>query len=349
MNKMLNTNDIEALSKLLDKARNIVLTCHVRPDGDAIGSTLGLYWLLRGLGKNPMVITPDQPPRTLAFLPGFKEIAVYTRHDPYCHKLMDEAELLICCDFNQPSRQDQMASLTEGAACPKVLIDHHQEPTDFCDVTFSYPDMSSTCELVFRIVAALGLYQDMDRDSAECLLTGMVTDTRNFSVNTKNADIYEVLQRLLEKGVDKTRIVKEALMTRTYGSVKLHAYAISEKMEIFPRHHAAVTTLSLNELERFHYEKGDTEGLVNEPLEIIGVLYSIFLREDTDCVKISARSINDFPVSRICSDLFGGGGHIMAAGAEFHGTLEEARRMVVEAMPAYDKYIKGRPAKIDIW
>ncbi len=349
MNKILNTRDIEHLSKLIEGARNIVLTCHVRPDGDAMGSTLGLYWLLKRLGRNPMVIVPDQPPRTLSFLPGFRDVAVYTRHDPYCQRLMEEAGLLICCDFNKPSRQDHLGALTEAATCPKVLIDHHQDPSHFCDLTFSYPDMSSTCELVFRIIAALGLYEEMDKDTAECLLTGMVTDTRNFSVNIKSPDIYEILTLLLEKGVDKTRIVKEALMTRTYGSVKLHAYAIAEKMEIFPRHHASLITLDLGELKRFHYERGDSEGLVNEPLEIRGVVYSIFLREDEDCIKVSARSINNFPVSRICEELFGGGGHVMAAGAEFHGTLEEARRMVVEALPKYDKYIKGHPDRIELW
>lgn len=349
MKKFLSTADVDRFEELLSGSDSIVLTCHVRPDGDAMGSTLGLYHLLKTLGKKPMVIVPDQPPRTLAFMPGFKEVAVYTRHDPYCHSLMEQADLLICCDFNKPSRQDLMSGLTESVTCPKVLIDHHQDPDCFCDVTFSYPDMSSTCELAFRIIAAMGLYETMDRDCAECLLTGMVTDTRNFSVNIKSPDIYEVLERLLEKGVDKTRIVKEALMTRSYGSVKLHAFALSERMEILPRHHASVITLGLEDLKRFHYERGDSEGLVNAPLEIRGVVSSFFLREDDDCIKVSARSINDFPVSMICSDLFGGGGHIMAAGAEYHGTLDEARRMLIKALPAYDRYIKGHPERIDLW
>ncbi len=349
MKKYLSTADVDRFEELLSGADSIVLTCHVRPDGDAMGSTLGLYHLLKSLGKKPMVVVPDQPPRVLSFMPGFKEVAVYTRHDPYCQSLVENADLLICCDFNKPSRQDLMGPLTESAACPKVLIDHHEDPGCFCDLTFSYPDMSSTCELVFRIIAAMGLYEEMDKACAECLLTGMVTDTRNFSVNIKSPDIYEVLERLLEKGVDKTRIVKEALMTRSYGSVKLHAYALSEKMEIFPRHHASIITLSLEELKRFHYERGDSEGLVNTPLEIRGVVSSFFLREDDDCIKVSARSINEFPVSMVCGDLFGGGGHIMAAGAEFHGTLEEARALLIEALPEYDRYIKGHPDRIDTW
>lgn len=349
MNKLLNQEDVDRFGELLERADNVVLTCHVRPDGDAMGSTLGLLWLLRTLGKKPTVVTPDQAPRTLAFLPGFKEVAVYTRHDPYCQRLLSEADLLICCDFNSPSRQDHMGPLTEGAGCPKVMVDHHQNPSDFADVTLSYPDMSSTCELVFRIIAALGLYETMDRNAAECLLAGMVTDTRNFSVNIKNPDIYEILQRLLEKGVDKTRIVREAMLTRTYGSVRLHAFAISERLEVLARHHAAVITLSSEDLRQFHYERGDSEGLVNVPLEIRGMVSSFLLREDSDCIKVSARSVNDFPVNEICSDLFGGGGHVMAAGAEYHGTLDECRRMLVEALPHYDRYIKGHPDRIETW
>lgn len=349
MKKLLNTSDIAHFGDIVDKAHNVVLTCHVRPDGDAMGSTLALYWLLKRLGKNPHVITPDQPPRTLSFLPGFKDVAIYTRHDPYCQQLIEDADLLICCDFNAPSRQDHMGALTENAKCRKVMIDHHQFPADFCTLTLSYPDMSSTCELVFRIIAALGLYEVMDRDCAECILTGMITDTRNFSVNIKNPDIYEILTLLLEKGVDKTRIVKEAMMTRTFGSVKLQAYALAEKMEIFPKHHAALVTLSREELKRFRYERGDSEGLVNQPLEIRGIVYSIFLREDDDCIKVSARSVDHFPVSRICSDLFGGGGHEMAAGAEFHGSLEEARRMVIDSLTTYDKYIQGHPERVEVF
>lgn len=340
MKQMLIDADIKRFMEIVSGSQKVVLTCHVRPDGDALGSTMGLSHLLRSMGKEANVVVPDQPPRTLSFMPGFRELAIYTRHDPYCTRLVDEADLIICCDFNKPSRQDQLEGLIQNTECTKVLIDHHEDPDYFADLTFSYPDMSSTCELVFRIVAAMGLYPELNIEASECLLTGIVTDTRNFTVNVKELDLYEILMKLLEKGVDKNRIVKLALNTRSLSSLKIQAYAISEKMEIFDRHKAAIISLDKETLARFHYEKGDTEGLVNMPLEIRGMISSFFLREDPEFIRISARSQGEFPVSKVCEDLFGGGGHLQAAGGEFYGSLEDCKRLLVEALPDYDDYIK---------
>ena len=347
MDKFLDTRNVNRFDKLLESASSIVLTCHVRPDGDAIGSTLGWMHILESLGKSVSVVVPDNPPRSLSFLPGFDRLAIYTRHEEYCEKLFRDADMVICCDFNQPSRLDRMQPLLDGCSCRKVLVDHHVEPSPFADITFSFPDMSSTCELSFRLMAELGLYTQMSCDSATCLLTGLITDTKNFTVNCKNPDIYEILQRLLEKGCDKNRIVRLALMEKSYGALRLEAYAISRKMEIFPEYHAAVICIDRDECERFHYEKGDTEGLVNRPTEIHGVTFSFFLREDADCVKVSARSVMDFPVNLMCKELFGGGGHVMAAGAEYHGSLEDCRRILVESFPKYAQHLKGRTERLD--
>lgn len=335
---------VEKLRKWIEESDNIVLTCHVRPDGDAIGSTLGMMHLLYSLGKRAYVVAPDQPPRSLSFLPGFKDISIFTRHEDYCRRLMDEADLLICCDFNKPSRQDELAPVTQSVKCRKVLVDHHLDPDDFCNLTFSYPDMSSTCELMFRLIAAMGLYVDMNLDSATCICTGLITDTRNFSVNCKQIDIYEILMKLLEKGVDKTRIVREAFLMQSLSSLKLQSYAIAEKMEILENLHGAITTINREELQQFNYQRGDTEGLVNMPLNVRGIVFSFFLREDDDCIKISARSIENFPVSKICEDVFGGGGHLMAAGAEFSGSLEECKKLLMNALPNYTGCL---PTKLD--
>lgn len=347
MNKILDTRKIGKFEKLLESASSIVLTCHVRPDGDAIGSTLGWMHVLEALGKSVAVVVPDNAPRSLSFLPGFDRMAVFTRHEEYCEKLFNDSDLVICCDFNQPSRLDRMQRLLDDAASPKVLIDHHVEPFQFADIIFSFPDMSSTCELSFRIMAELGLYSELSLDAATCLLTGMITDTKNFTVNCKSPDIYEILQRLLEKGCDKNMIVRLSLMEKSYGALMLEAYALANKLEIFPDYHGAVICLDKDECERFHYEKGDTEGLVNRPTEIRGITFSFFLREDSDCVKVSARSVFDFPVNLICKELFGGGGHVMAAGAEFYGSLEECRTKLVESFPKYAQYLKGRTEKLD--
>lgn len=339
MDKLIDTAKAKEFHALINESERIVLTCHVRPDGDAIGSTLGLYHLLKSFGKVATVVVPDKAPSNLSFLPGFKEIAIYTCHKDYCEKTIEESDLIICCDFNTSSRQDQLAPVIQSAHCRKVLIDHHTDPDNFTDLIFSFPRMSSTCELVFRIIAAMGLYDKMGRDCATCLLTGIITDTRNFTVNINYPDIYDILMRLLEKDVDKDRIVKEALNTRSLISLKLEAYALSTKMEIFPEHKCALITLDKEELLTYSYEKGDTEGLVNRPLEVRGMVYSIFMREDPDCVKISARSCDGFPVSEICKILYGGGGHIQAAGAEYHGSLEDCKKIFIKNMNKFDKYL----------
>lgn len=339
MDKLIDTKLADSLKTMIHESEKVVLTCHVRPDGDAIGSTLGLWHLLRTLGKSASVIVPDKPPFNLSFLPGYKEIGVYTIHKDFCETTIKEADLLICCDFNVPSRQDSLAPVVESSTARKILIDHHTEPDDFTDLMISYPKMSSTCELIFRLIAAMKLYNVMDSDCATCLLTGIITDTRNFTVNLHNPDIYDILMRLLEKGVDKDFIVKEALNTRSLNSLKLEAYALSQKLEIYPEHKCALVTLTTDELKRFEYERGDTEGLVNRPLEVRGLIYSIFMREDPDCVKISARSCHDFPVSEICKTLYGGGGHIQASGAEFHGSLKECRDIFLRNMSKFDKYL----------
>lgn len=347
MDKILDTRKVDKFDKLLEGVSSIVLTCHVRPDGDAIGSTLGWMHVLESLGKSVTVVVPDNAPRSLSFLPGFDRMAVFTRHEEYCEKLFRNAELVICCDFNLPSRLDRMQRLLDESLCPKVLIDHHVDPSPFADIIFSFPDMSSTCEISFRVMAELGLYSEISRECATCLLAGMITDTKNFTVNCKSPDIYEILQRLLEKGCDKNRIVRLALMEKSYGALMLEAYAISQKMEIFPEFHGSIITLDKEECEKFHYEKGDTEGIVNRPTEIRGITFSFFLREDSDCIKVSARSIMDFPVNEICKDLFGGGGHVMAAGAEFSGSLEECKKILIESFPRYAHHLKGRTEKLD--
>lgn len=347
LSKKFDGDSIRKLHRMIKDADKIVLTCHVRPDGDAIGSTLGLAHLFNSIGKKAAVVTPDMPPRSLSFLPDSKEIVAFTKYPDFARRLIHDADLIICCDFNKLSRIDTLEPVISGTKCPKVLIDHHQAPDDFADLTFSCPEMSSTCELAFRLVCEMGLYQELSSDAATCLTAGLITDTRNFSVNCSDPEIYVVLIKLLEKGVDKPRIVREALELKSLDCLRLQVYALNDKLEIFDRHKAAIITLDKEELQRFNYQKGDTEGLVNIPLTVDSISYCVFMREDDDCIKVSARSVNSFPVSKICEDLYGGGGHIMAAGGEFHGTLEECRKILIEAMPSYDRFLRKTPQPTD--
>ncbi len=334
-----NSDSLKRFKKLLQRAERIVLTCHVRPDGDAIGSTLGFAWLLNSLGKRAVVVTPDLPPRSLNFLPGSREIIAFSKYPDFAERIVKEADLILCCDFNKLSRLDAFEPIIAESTAPKVLIDHHQDPGDFSEIKFVFEDMSSTCELVFRLICALGYYQDLSIEGATCLTTGLITDTRNFSVNCSDPEIYTVLIRLLEKGVDKPFIVRQALELRSLDSFKLQTYALANNLEIFDKYRTAIITIDREELSKFHYQKGDTEGLVNMPLTIDGISASYFLREDEDCIKISARSVGEFPVSKVCEDLFSGGGHLQAAGGEFHGSIEECRQILIDSLKNYEAYL----------
>lgn len=348
MKNIFNSEDVGKFSAMIENHDRIVLTCHMRPDGDAVGSTLGLYHLLKGLGKDVSVVVPDRVPRSLQFLPGVKEIAVFTQYDPYCTRLIQDAQLIIMCDFNTMSRQGDLADTIQSADCLKILIDHHRDPDIECNIRFSYPEMSSTCELAFRLIAAAGLYSYVNLDCATCILAGIITDTRNFTVNCNNPEIYEIMIRLLEKGVDKKRIIDETLESTSYEALRLKSFALLERLEIFEQSRCALIVLSKQDLDRFSYQKGDTEGLVNMPLNIRGMVYSIFMREDADCVKVSARSKFDFPVCDICRDLFNGGGHLMAAGGEFYGSVDECVTLFKERIHAYDKSLPHKLEKLDM-
>jgi phosphoesterase RecJ-like protein len=339
--KLLDAHDVDCFRDMIVNSDHIVVTCHVRPDGDAIGSSLGLFHLFTALGKKVKVVTPDMAPRALSFMPGFKEVVPYTKYQDYAERLIAEADLIICCDFNKLSRQDALGAVVEKSECKRVLIDHHQFPDNFTDLMFSFPKMSSTCELAFRIICAMGLFEEMNQASATCLATGIITDTRNLSVNCDDPELYIIMYELLSKGVDKKRIIREALELSSMDSFKLKSFALSDRLQLIPEHKTAVIALSKEDLQRFNYEKGDTEGLVNQPLTIQGIVASYFLREDSDCIKVSARSVNDFPVSMVCEDLFNGGGHVQAAGGEYvAGSLEDCKQLLLDSLKNYDRYFK---------
>lgn len=340
IDRLIKDSEITRLAHMLAQSSRVVLTCHVRPDGDAIGSTLGLMHMLKKEGKEAWVVTPDMPPRSLAFLPGYDEIVPLSKYPEYGTKLVQQADLLIGCDFNSLSRQDQMAPLWDNVSCPKVLIDHHEEPDSFTDLLISYPDMSSTCELVFRLLAGMGLYDAMPLDAATCLCTGLITDTRNLTVNTKHPDIYEIMMALIKKGVPKRLILKEALETKSYDAMRLQAFALYERLKIYKQHRAAIIYITKEDLAKFKYEKGDTEGLVNQALELRGIIYVAFMREDEKSVRVSMRSLGNFPVNKICSELFGGGGHRQAAGGDYHGPIDEAVEFLASKMKDYDPQMK---------
>lgn len=321
------TKKLKALSELLSKSQRIVIMGHSAPDGDAAGSSLALQQVLESLDKEVRVIFPDMLPPVLMSLPGAKDATDATRFPEFAAKTIAEADLIICLDFNEPGRVGALSALLLEAKAPKVMIDHHLHPDDFAVVTISRPEMSSTCFLLFKVLCGLELFGYIDKAAAECLLTGMMTDTGNFSYNASDPELHVVVAELMKLGADPQRIYREQFETHSEWCLRLNAYAILKKMEVFAADGAALITLSRKELNSYHYSKGDTEGLVNRPLAIPGVVYSCFMREEDGYVKVSMRSLDTFPVNELCKQYFGGGGHRNAAGGEFKGSLAQAAEL----------------------
>lgn len=320
-----NKNDIKRLAELLATSGRIVITCHFSPDGDALGSSLGLKHTLNSLNPkaNVTVVTADTPPHSLDCLYHPSEIVVYSRSRNKATELISDADVIVCLDFNELSRTDLLEPFLREAPAIKVQIDHHVNPENFAFLTFSYPEKCATCQLLFEVLEACGFTRFITSKAADCLLAGMMTDTGDFSYNVTDPETYSVIGKLIALGADKARLTRLLFNTFPESNLRIQGYALAHKMEVFHEQHAALITLNREELNEYGYKKGDTEGLVNKPLAIPGILYSCFLREETDYIKVSMRSLGDFSVNEICNRFFEGGGHRNAAGGEFHGTMEE--------------------------
>ena len=316
---------IDILRQMIVESNNVVLTCHKSPDGDAVGSTMGLCVVLKRLGKNAHVIVPNMPASNLLFLQDSEEILSYEEgNQELMSQLVAEADLIFCMDFNDLSRTQGLQALIEGSSAKRVLIDHHLSPKEFCDFNFSFPELSSTCELTYRLLKAMGFDERMGKLSASYLYMGLVTDTGNFAYNSSNPETFEVAAELLRKGAEKDRIYARAFNQQKDNSMRLQGCALAHSMKIKRDYGVALVTLAQEVLRRYFYTNGDTEGLVNQPLRIPEVFWSVFTREDDSCVKISMRSVGDFSVRDLCERYFNGGGHKNAAAGEFHGSLEDA-------------------------
>ncbi len=328
MPETFDLEQLRAISGIVDAvnhSRRIVITCHMSPDGDAIGSTLALARILKAKDLEVTVVTPDEPNNNLRVIPGYSTVVPLTRSPNRVKKAFENADIIFCLDYHLMSRVDRLAPYVSESKARRAMIDHHLDPdiSNF-DWAISQPERSSTCSLLYSVIKRAGWLDLVDLDAATCIMAGMMTDTNNFSHNANHPEDYRIAAALLEKGVDKNALWRALFDTFSEDCLRLNGYALSQKMRVYPEAHAALITLTRDELNKYNYTKGDTEGLVNKPLAIPGVFYSAFMREERDYIKISMRSIGDFPVDIVCSRHFDGGGHRNAAGGEFRGTLEEA-------------------------
>lgn len=306
-----------AIGQLIEAAENIVLLGHKNPDGDAIGSSLGLYHFLQAKGKRVHVIVPNDYPQFLKWMPGSENVLVHANGAKEADGLIMEADLIVSLDFNDLKRIGEVGKTIEkNKDAKRILIDHHPYPAEGNDVEVSETKVSSTAELVFSLIQFLDKDALKDKDTAACIYTGIMTDTGCFSFNSSRPETFEAVSVLLASGMDKDYVFDRVFNNFSAGRMKLMGYALDKKMVVIPELRTAYISLSTKEMEEYDFKPGDTEGFVNLPLSIEGIVFAVLFTEKNDFTKISFRSKGNFPANRVASEHFNGGGHRNAAGGE---------------------------------
>ena len=341
---ILTAEALGQLESLIRASETIIICCHQNPDGDALGSTLAWAEVLRSqFGKEPQMIVPDLYPDFLQWMPNTDKIIRYDKHRQGCDFVLARADLIFCLDFNTPSRTADMEQALRQSTATKVLIDHHIGPDIDAAVTISHPEACSTCEIVFRIVWQLGAFDRLDKHFAIPIYCGMMTDTGGFTFASSRPEIFYIISLLLTKHINKDKIYRNVYHNYSEDRLRLMGYVMYQKLVYLPEYNAAYYVLTKEELQQFHFIKGDAEGLVNIPQQIKGLRLSISLREDTEkpnTVWVSLRSVDDFPCNQMAEKFFNGGGHLNASGGRLYCSIDEAVQTVKRAIEAYRELLQ---------
>jgi phosphoesterase RecJ-like protein len=266
---------------------------------------------------------------------------VYEYNPAAGQHILTHADLIFSLDYNISKRVGDMGTFLDKSPAQKILIDHHLFPGENFDITVSHPEISSTSELLFRLFFQAGKYDELTQTEAECIYCGMMTDTGSFTYNSNNPEIFEIIGLLLRKNIDKDAIYSQVFDNYSEERFRLLGFTLSQRMEIYPELHSALLYLSKKDQSQFRFNKGDTEGFVNYPLSIKGILFSTFIREDEGLIKLSFRSQKSFPCNEFAAEFFNGGGHLNASGGEFYGAFEEATRIFREGLKSYEEKLKS--------
>ncbi|MGM0496484.1 MAG: DHH family phosphoesterase [Bacteroidota bacterium] len=341
--KHIEDSIIQQVKKSIENIKKIVVITHFNPDGDAIGSSLALYHYLVKQQYDVSVIIPNRTPHFLHWLPGNEQIRIYDDAPDESKTLIKEAELIFFLDFNVIDRTQGMENFLKSLSTQKILIDHHPEPENFADITISSTEVSSTSELLYEFLISLGNECDMNKDIAECLYTGIMTDTGSFSYNSSSPDTYYIVSKLIEQGIDKDKIYWQVYDNYSVHRMRLLGYCLNQKLKVFPEYATAYISITKNELDQFNYEQGDSEGFVNYPLSIKGIVFSVIFIEHEEHIKISFRSKGEFYANYFARNHFNGGGHRNAAGGYSETSLEETLKKFEQELPGYkEELLKSR-------
>jgi bifunctional oligoribonuclease and PAP phosphatase NrnA len=328
--------DKASLVELLAQPQKIVITTHHKPDGDAMGSSLGLYNYLIQLGHHAKVITPTDYPQFLEWMPGNGEVIVYTENKEEAEKLVAEAKIIFCVDFNALSRINELGSAVGKSTAVKILIDHHLEPEDFDDYRYWNINACATAQLIYTFIAGeLNHKELINKDVATCLYVGIMTDSASFSLPNTTSDVHRITADLMDAGAVNWHIYDLVYNNSDEKRLRFLGVCLSQHLEVLPEYNTAIITAGKQDLEKYGIATGDTEGIVNYALSIKGMRLAAFIVERTDRVKLSLRSKGEFPANEICKKYFSGGGHRNAAGGYSNNSLEQVVNDFKQILPDY--------------
>lgn len=330
--------DITKIKQLLSTKKKIVIVPHKNPDGDAIGSTLGLYHYLIKFNHIVNVITPNDYPTFLKWIPGENTILKHDSQTKICDALINDADIIFTLDFNALHRTGNMETVLGESKGIKIMIDHHQAPDDYATYVFSDVKMSSTCEMVYHFIDYLNDLAVIDKEIATCLYVGIMTDTGSFRFPCTTSDTHKIVADLIDKGASNSEIHNNVFDSNSYKSLQLLGCALTN-LKVVPELRTAYITLSQEELNKYDYKKGDTEGIVNYGLSLENiVLAAIFIEDEQEgIIKISLRSKGNFSVNEMSRAHFDGGGHINAAGGKSYLSLNDTAEKFISILPSYKK------------
>ena len=327
------------LSELFESSDNILLISHINPDSDAIGSQLALYQYLTYKGKKVEMMCPNNLQEFLKWMDGADKIKVFIRNRKKCIKLIEEANLIIMIDFNQPSRLGESEKYVLGSTAVKVILDHHRDPHEIANLLVSDPSRCSTAELIHEMVTIMNGMPFINKSYSEDIYVGIITDTGNFEYGSYTGRTLRITADLIESGIDKAKILNIVYNNFSSDRMKLLGLALYQRMTVLDKYKTAYIYLTKQDLTNFNHVKGDTEGFVNLPLSIKGINFSVLFIEKDNFVKLSFRSKGKFPVNEFACKYFSGGGHINASGGEYYDTLENTINYFMKVLEENEKQL----------
>jgi phosphoesterase RecJ-like protein len=328
------------LIELLAQPQKIVITTHHKPDGDAMGSSLGLYNYLIQQGHHVKVITPTDYPQFLNWMPGNGEVIIYTERTQEATALIADAKIIFCLDFNALSRINEMGAQVGKSSAVKIMIDHHLEPEDFDDYRYWDINACATAQLIYTFITnELNNKKLVNKDVATCLYAGILTDSASFSLPNTTSDVHRIIADLIDAGAVNYRIYDLIYNNSSESRLRFLGTCLSQRLQVLYEYNTAIIVANKHDLEKYGVTTGDTEGIVNYALSISGIRLAAFIVERPDMIKLSLRSKGEFPANDICKKYFKGGGHRNAAGGVSNSSLEETINQFKLILPEYKKLL----------